>query len=248
MDPSIKETLLDRLRAYLDGLGAADAPEADVARTADAAPMALDVAGDTADDEARDLFSVFVEIAAARNEARTQSRILKDALGQFRAVFETLQSSNAALDRELKEVHARAREQSRTVLRPLLIDVIDVRDRLAAGLAAAPPERAPPWWARWRGTASAPDPWRQGLEMTLRRLDRVLADRRVTPIVTVGRPFTPAVAQVVATRDDPSVAEGWVIAESRTGFEWDGELLRAAEVIVAKRAGAKDCSNRGDVE
>ena len=84
--------------------------------------------------------------------------------------------------------------------------------------------------------------------MTLRRLDRVLADRRVTPIVTVGRPFTPAVARVVATRDDPSVADGWVIAESRAGFEWDGELLRTAEVIVAKRTGARDRSDRGDVE
>ena len=70
--------------------------------------------------------------------------------------------------------------------------------------------------------------------MTLRRLDRVLADRRVTPIVTVGRPFMPTVARVVATQDDSSVADGWVIAETRAGFEWDGELLRAAEVIVAK--------------
>jgi molecular chaperone GrpE len=179
---------------------------------------------------------------------RAQSRIVKDALDQFRAVFETLQSSNAALDRELRQAHERAREQTRTVLRPLLIDIIDVRDRLAAGLAAAPPGRAQPWWTRWRRTASAPDPWREGLEMTLRRLDRVLADRRVTPIVTVGRPFTPTVARVVATQDDPSVAEGWVIAETRAGFAWDGELLRAAEVIVAKRTGATDHSDRGDVE
>jgi molecular chaperone GrpE len=240
MDPSLKETLLDRLSSYLDGLDAADAETAGLAPTAADAP--------SADEEARDLFSVFVELAAVRNEARAQARIVKEALDQFRAVFETLQSSNAALERELKEGHARAREQSRSVLRQLLIDIIDVRDRLSAGLAAAPHERAPSWWARWRRSASAPDPWREGLAMTLRRLDRVLADRRVTPIVTVGRPFSPAVAQAVATRDDPSVAEGWVIAESRAGFEWDGELLRAAEVIVAKRAGSKDGADRGETE
>ena len=248
MDQSLKETLLDRLRAYLDGLDTADAPESAVAETADASPMATEVAGDPADDEARDLFSVFAEIAATRNEVRTQSRIVKDALDQFRAVFETLQSGNAALDRELKEARARAGEQTRTILRPLLLDIIDVRDRLSAGLAAGPPENRSPLWSRWRRTASVPDPWREGLEMTLRRLDRVLADRRVTPIATIGRPFTPDVARVVATRDDPSVAEGLVIAESRTGFEWDGQLLRAAEVIVAKRASARDRSDRGDVE
>jgi molecular chaperone GrpE (heat shock protein) len=91
------------------------------------------------------------------------------------------------------------------------------------------------------------------MELTLRRLDRVLEDRRVTPIATVGRPFAPTVARVVETRDDPFVAEGLVIAESRTGFEWDGELLRGAEVIVAKRMsaknlGAEDRAGRGDCE
>ncbi len=248
MDPSIKETLLDRLRAYLDGLDAADAAESEFAQIGDAGPAEAEAAGDAAGDEARDLFSVFTEIAAARNEVRTQTRVVKDALDQFRAVFETLQSGNETLSRELKETRARAGEQARTILRPLLLDIIDVRDRLAAGLAAVPPEARSSWWSRWRRTAPAPDPWREGLEMTLRRLDRVLADRRVTPIVTVGRPFTPDVARVVATRDDPNVAEGLVIAESRAGFAWDGQLLRAAEVIVAKRAGAKDRSDRGEVE
>jgi molecular chaperone GrpE len=237
MDPSLKETLLDRLSFYLEGLDAGDA------ETADPALMAVETP--SADEEARDLFSVFVELAAVRNEARAQARMVKEALDQFRAVFETLQSSNATLERELKEAHARAREQSRSGLRPLLLDIIDVRDRLSAGLAAA---RAPAWWTRWRRSASAPDPWQEGLAMTLRRLDRALADRGVTPIVTVGRPFSPAVARAVATRDDPSVAEGWVIVESRAGFEWDGELLRAAEVIVAKRAGSKDSADRGEAE
>ncbi|MCP3468262.1 MULTISPECIES: nucleotide exchange factor GrpE [unclassified Bradyrhizobium] len=247
MDQSIKETLLERLRAYLD---AADAPEADVSQAADAIEMVADLESDAVTDEARDLFSVFVEIAATRNEVRTQSRIVKDALDQFRDVFATLQSANTALDRELKEAHARAREQTRTVLRPLLLDILDVRDRLAAGLAAAPPRRASPW-RPWRRPSR--DPWREGLEMTLQRFDRVLADRRVTPIATIGRPLTPNVARVVGTRDDPFVTEGLVIAESRTGFEWEGELLRVAEVIVAKRTsakdkGTKDRSDRGDDE
>lgn len=230
MDLATKEILLDRLRAHLDGLDAADAP-------------ALDAAGD----ETSDLYSVFVEIAGLRNEARAQARLLKDALDQFRAVFETLQSSNAALDRELNDARAGASEQARTLLRPLLLDMLDVRDRLAAGLAASAQEAKAPWWAFLRRNAPAADPWREGMEMTLRRLDRALADRRVTSIATIGRPFAPAFARAVATRDDPSVAEGWVIAETRAGFEWDGEVLRTAEVVVAKRAEASDRSSGRDV-
>ena len=84
MDPSLKETLLDRLSSYLDGLDAAAAETAGLAPTAAEAP--------SADEETRDLFSVFVELAAVRNEARAQARIVKEALDQFRAVFETLQS------------------------------------------------------------------------------------------------------------------------------------------------------------
>jgi hypothetical protein len=160
MDLAIKETLLERLRAYLEQLDAADAPEADVSPAADATEVVADLESDAVTDEARDLFSVFVEIAATRNEVRTQSRIVKDALDQFRAVFATLQSGNAALDRELKEAHVRAREQTRAVLRPLLLDLLDVRDRLAAGLAAAPPQRAPPWRSWWRRTATAAEPLR----------------------------------------------------------------------------------------
>ena len=80
MDQAIKETLLERLRAYLEQLDAADAPEGDVSPTADATEMVADLESDAVTDEARDLFSVFVEIAATRNEVRTQSRIVKDAL------------------------------------------------------------------------------------------------------------------------------------------------------------------------
>ena len=81
-----------------------------------------------------DLFSVFVELAALRNEVRTESRLVKEALDQFRGVFDTLQSSHATLEQELKRAQAEAHERGRALLRPLLLDLLDLRDRLAAGL------------------------------------------------------------------------------------------------------------------
>ena len=82
--------------------------------------------------------------------------------------------------------------------------------------------------------------------MTLRRLDQLLADRRVTPIATVGRPFTPSLARVVATIDDPAVADGVVVAELRAGFKWEDELLRPAEVTVARNPNASGRADQGD--
>ena len=216
MDAVVKETLLDRFRCYLDSI--------------DEAPEEPEAAG-----EETDLFTVFVELAAMRNEMRTESRLVKEALDQFRGVFATLQSSHATLEQELMRVRSEARERGRALLRPLLLELLDLRDRLAAGLQ--PPTVPPPsrWFERWRAQQRTdPDSWREGLGITLRRLDRILSERRVVPIETTGRRFDPRVGRVVGTTQDATIGAGIVVEEVSAGFLWDDELLRAAEVIVNK--------------
>jgi molecular chaperone GrpE (heat shock protein) len=39
----------------------------------------------------------------------------------------------------------------------------------------------------------------------------------------------------VSTVEDPAAADGIVVEETRPGFLWQDELLRPAEVIVARR-------------
>jgi molecular chaperone GrpE len=215
VEDSIKEALLSRFRAYLDTAGDEVEPPDDT-------------------NETTDLYSVFVEMAALRTEVRTESRLVKEALDQFRGVFDLLQSSHSTVRQELDRARAEARDQTDAVLRPLLLDVIDLRDRLGAALKLAASVR-PRWTHRLlRRDMSGGEAWQQGLRMTLRRLDQVLLDRRVTAIQLLGRPFDPHVARVVATLADTSVAEGTVIEELRTGFLWDGQMLRSAEVIVSK--------------
>ncbi len=224
MDETIREKLLGNFVAYLDSLDHDEPGE--------------EPAGMSEGSEEADIFSVFVELAGLRNEVRTESRIVKEALDRFRSVFEALQSSHATLEQELKRARADAHDRERMLLKPLLLDIIDVRDRLAAGLkpsTAALPRR---WYARFlpeeKRTAEA-EAWREGMRMTLRRVDRLLADQRVAVIETVGRPLDPRHAAAVATVEDPSAAYGIVVEEVRSGFLWQGELLRPAEVIVARR-------------
>ncbi len=215
MDAVVKETLLDRFRCYLDSI--------------EEAPEEPDAAGAEAD-----LFTVFVELAAVRNEVRTESRLVKEALDQFRGVFATLQSSHATLEQELTRVQSEARERGRALLRPLLLELLDLRDRLAAGLQQ-PTVRALRWFEFWRGQQQAePDSWREGLGITLRRLDRILAERRVVRIEMTGRRFDPRMGRVVGTTQDMTIGSGIVMEEVSAGFQWDDELLRAAEVIVNK--------------
>ncbi len=214
MDATVKETLLDQFRCYLDGI--------------EETPEPADAPGEAAG-EAADLFTVFVELAAVRTELRTESRLVKEALDQFRGVFDALRSSQATLEQELKRAQAEARERGRALLRPLLLELLELRDRLADALEQpAPPAR---WLDRWR-RQSEPEPWREGLGITLRRLDRILADRRVVAIEMTGRRFDPRLARVVGTTRDATIGAGIVAEEVRAGFLWDEELLRSAEVIV----------------
>lgn len=215
MDDSIKQALIDRFRGYLDVVEDGEEPPDDPGETAD-------------------LFSVLVEMAALRSEVRTESRLVKEALEQFRGVFDSLQASQATLQRELDRARTETRDQAQSALRPLLLDVIDLRDRLVAALTLSAVAR-PRWHDRlWRRDRSGVAAWQEGLRMTLRRLDQVLLDRRVVATQLAGLPFDPRLARAIGTAADSSVAEGTVIKEVRAGFLWDDQVLRTAEVIVSK--------------
>jgi len=222
VDDSIKQALLSRFQAYLDAADTA-APEP---RT-----------------ETADLYSLFVEVAGLRSEVRTESRLVKEALDQFRGVFDTLQASQANLQQDLDRARSAARDQADAALRPLLLDVIDLRDRLLAALASAAAAR-PGWAGRLlRRPASGDEAWQEGLRMTVRRLDQVLLDRRVVPMQLIGLAFDPRRARVVATSADRSTAEGTLLEEVRAGFLWDDQVLRTADVIVSKSAtGTGECA------
>jgi len=215
LDDSIKQALIDRFRGYLDMVEDGEEPPDDPGETAD-------------------LFSVLVEMAALRSEVRTESRLVKEALEQFRGVFDSLQASQATLQRELDRARTETRDQAQSALRPLLLDVIDLRDRLVAALTLSAAAR-PRWRDRlWRRDRSGVAAWQEGLRMTLRRLDQVLLDRRVVATQLAGLPFDPRLARAIGTAADSAVAEGTVIEEVRAGFLWDDQVLRTAEVIVSK--------------
>lgn len=215
LDDARKDDLVAQFRRYLDGVEETSPPQLEAG-------------------EATDLYTVFVELAALRNEVRRESRLVKDAFDQFREVFQTLQSSQATLEQELQRAHDREREQERALLRPLLLGLLDLRDRLAAGLQS--PKLRIPWYGRWRRPVSPSESWQEGLAMTLRRLDQLLHERRVTAIEMLGRRFDPRLGRVIATRDEAGVDEGIVLEEVRTGFLWEDAPLRSAEVIVNKPA------------
>ncbi|MHB8167074.1 MAG: nucleotide exchange factor GrpE, partial [Sulfuricella sp.] len=76
----------------------------------------------------------------------------------------------------------------------------------------------------------------QGLALTLQRVDDVLAGYRVRSLDVVGQSLDPHLMRAVGVEAVADKPDGVVLREARRGFFHGGELLRAAEVIVNKKA------------
>jgi molecular chaperone GrpE len=76
---------------------------------------------------------------------------------------------------------------------------------------------------------------REGLNATLKGFESLLASERVEPLELVGKPFDPRFAEAIATREQEGADDDTVLEEVQRGYLMDGELLRPALVVVAKR-------------
>jgi molecular chaperone GrpE len=211
MEPAARDALLERLRGYLD-----EAPDA---------PTEVDTP---------DLYTLLAELAAVKSEVKLEARQVKAALDQFSQVFDTLRQAGQRLQEDLDRQRERAAAERRDAEQALLLDLVDLRDRLQAGQEQAARYR-PGWLARRGGAAQIVSGLAEGQAMTLRRLDEALGRRAVRPVEALHRPFDPHTMHAVDTVSDPTWPSGVVLSELRRGFLRDGRVLRLADVIVNKK-------------
>ncbi|MFO1431889.1 MAG: nucleotide exchange factor GrpE [Candidatus Competibacteraceae bacterium] len=216
MDTDTKEQLLSRFRAYLDSVEETAVSEVETGWT--------------------DLYSLFTELAALKNEVKLESRQVKTALDEFKAVFTTLDANQTQLNDALERARTALQEQRRSLLRPLLLDLVDLRDRLEAGLQAVRNYRPsrPFWLHRREKTLLAAV--EQGQDISLRRLEQLLHAQHVVPLEVLDRRLDPYTMRAADIDQRPELEDGVVTAELRKGFNWEDELLRVAEVKVNRRS------------
>jgi len=212
-----KERLLAGVRTWLEGI------DTDRLRAA------------ATEREETDLFSLYAALGTLKTEVRHEARHFKGALDQFRALFDELQHANVQLQTEINEQRKRESEQTREAERVLLLELLDLRDRLRDGQTHAAGYR-PGWLSRKGGAPAFVEGIAEGMRMNLQRLDELLIRRDVRPIEAVGQPFDPLVMSAIDIVEDPSQAANQVVSEIRTGYMRGDLLLRTAEVIVNKLA------------
>lgn len=226
MNEAEREELVRRFREHLEDADRDTDRETNGAVDADAGTSGAET----------DLFDLFTELAALRNEVRLESRQLKSALDTFGEVFETLRGANARLLRELDErravEHAAERRAAAEIERPLLLEILELHDRTAAGLEAARAYR-PRGLARLGGDgARLAASLAEGMAISLRRIDELLASRGVRPVAALGEPLDPHLMRAAAVERDATRPDGVVLGELRRGYRRGEAVLRLAEVIV----------------
>jgi molecular chaperone GrpE len=187
------------------------------------------------EDKSVDLHTLLAEMAALKNEIRLESRQFKSMLDEMRNFGNVLREQNERLNRDLDMAREQAAAGKQKAERALLLEMLDLRDRLQAGKDAGVAHR-PSLMARL-----LPDEVRfadslvQGLSLTLQRVDDALAGYRVRSLDVTGLPLDPHLMRAVGVETVADKPDGVVLREARRGFFHGGELLRAAEVIVNKR-------------
>jgi len=187
------------------------------------------------DASAPDLFTLFGELAALRQETRALARAAHQNGRQMETLSEGLRSellaqsavlSHAASD--LKTQLPAARRESQLAVLTEILSILDGVDNGIQALLARP---APPW------------PWRAAVLRERRetaRAQRMIMDKindslrrlNVTPIAERGQAFDPRVMRAVAVSERGDAVAGTVTVIIRQGYRKDDQILQIAEVEV----------------
>lgn len=152
-------------------------------------------------------------LSAQLGEAERTIAELKDGMLRERAEIE---NQRRRLQRELENSRRFANES-------LLRELLQVCDNLEHGLAAD------------TDNARA---LREGMQLTLRSLLKVLSEHGLAQIDPVGEPFDPERHQAMSMVPTADQAPDTVVTVMQKGYVLNDRLLRPAMVMVAKAPGA----------
>jgi molecular chaperone GrpE len=149
-----------------------------------------------------------LEAALADAEARAQQHWNS----YLRAVAET-ENVRKRAQRDLESA-------SRYAVERFAGDLLEVRDSLELGLQS--------------GATAQPERLLEGMEATLRLVNRAFEKAGVSVLDPAGQPFNPEFHEAIATQPSTEQPAGTVLAVVQKGYVLNGRLLRPARVLVAR--------------
>lgn len=146
----------------------------------------------------------------ALNLEKKRSQEYLTRLKYMQADFENLKKR---LEKQMKEVEAHCNER-------LIVDLLEVVDELNVAVESG-------------GSSNCSERIVQGVQMTLKKLRKLLEKEEVSPIECVGEPFDPSKHLATAKIVKEDVEEGKVVEEVRKGYIMKGKVIRPSIVKVS---------------
>ena len=137
---------------------------------------------------------------------------------QFKGIAARAQADLVNYRRRAEEEKDEIRRNAKSTLLMKMLSTVDDLDR---ALAMIP------------GDESAG--WGEGIELVRRNVVNTLDTEGVTKVETLGKPYDPAFAEALLFRETEDGDEGSVIEVFKEGYMYKDRVLRAAQVVVAKR-------------
>ena len=168
-----------------------------------------------------------------RPEIETPEADPVEALGRENAELKDRLLRLAAEMENLRKRMAREIEDTRTyAITKFARDMLTATDSLSRALLVLPAET--------RDTAEGPlKSLIEGIDLTEREMQRLLAVHGVKPIEAEGQKFDPHKHQAMFEVPDPTRPEGTVVQVVQTGYAIGDRVLRPAMVGVAKGGGTQ---------
>ncbi len=151
--------------------------------------------------------STAAELAAA------QAQLQEAREAQLRALAE-MENVRKRAQRDVESAHRFAVER-------FAADMIEVRDTLELGLAAA-------------GAAAEAAKFVEGAQATLRMVDKAFERAGIAVVDPIGQSFNPELHEAIMAQPSADHPVGSVLTVVQKGFTLNGRLLRPARVVIAR--------------
>jgi molecular chaperone GrpE len=159
------------------------------------------------------------EIKRLKQDLENEKKRAEDYLTRLKYVQADFENLKKRTERQLGEVKEYCTE-------PLIIRLLEIVDELEMAVKAG------------RNSESAEN-MTQGVEMTLKKLKKILETEQVYPIECVGKPFDPSKHNAVAKIERDDIEECTVIEEIRKGYIMREKVIRPSIVKVAVKPESK---------
>ncbi len=231
-----RDEILRRFESWLDMALTAEPPPGGIDADLLSAIASSD-GEDGAMEPGHDSYALWAATTALTQEVKLQDDTLAT---QPERIAEEVRTAYRERERDLQ------RETERRCRKEALNALIDLHDRMERGLESvrkSEVEIAKGAQAAWLARAFSRRIREQavgtilalikGYELALERLDQTLDEFNAREIRCVGELFDPRRMNAIDREETSNVPEGRVIEVYRSGYEWNGEVFRAAQVKVS---------------